>query len=802
MKIVKIPKTLLGKLKPFGPRFLKVRKPVPGVRKSGKGAVENGWQFNLYEADNEKLQRWLQSGGNYGISFGEGIAGIDLDSLEMRRKLEEHVDTFTIQSGRGPEGLHAIIRTDATENGVILTPEGKNLGNIQVKNKYLVGPGCNHFTGGTYKIIKDVPFVWVSKAELEEIFGESLKWTGERRKLAEEQAKHDEELMGFKIPMGELVDLNELRQISEYEWQGAHPIHGSTTGVNFCVNKIKNCWHCFRCNSGGGPLLWLAVQHGLLQCHEAQKGVLRGKLFLKVLKIAREEGYDIKPSDKEEKISPNVSKYFEGKPPHFVPAYLADELLKKFRYLTRESDETVFIYHPKKGTHTPNGEAHIKRKVKEILGKYASRYRSNEVLFDIKCSTLTEIKDTPPHLIALKNGILNLKTGKLEKFTPNYFILNALPVKYDPQADCPKIKKFVSEIVDESDVPVLQEIAGYCLLRDHSIHKAFMFIGEGANGKSTFMELLRAMLGNENVATEALQEFERNRFSVSNLYGKLANIYPDLTDRALRSTGLFKILTGGDTISGEYKFKDRFSFRNYAKLLFSANKIPECKDDTTAFFRRWIIINFPHQFLSDNPKTDKNLIKKLTTEQELSGFLNWALEGLTRLLKSGKFSYAKSVEETREQYIRASDPVKAFAMDCIKHKPGSVIPKDEVYNAFIEYCQKMKLPTVAKNAFSGKLPEHVSGVQSGRRTIRGKRITCWIDIQLTTNEAKNTKNSIDFYTSTERAENKKNKKNSSREVRKPMEKMENLPPDTPLEEFHDIFERETINTREGVFLEL
>lgn len=159
------------------------------------------------------------------------------------------------------------------------------------------------------------------------------------------------------------------------------------------------------------------------------------------------------------------------------------------------------------------------------------------------------------------------------------------------------------------------------------------------------------------------------------------------------------MLSGGGTVSAEFKFHDRFQFKNYAKLVFSCNKVPESPDDTTAFFRRWVIINFPNQFLEGDLKTDPNILKKLTIPSELSGFFNWAIEGLKRLLQNGKFSNAKSVEETREQYIRASDPVKAFAMDRIEFKAGSVITKDQVYKAFIEYCEKMKLPTCPKKYF-------------------------------------------------------------------------------------------------------
>lgn len=741
---MKIPNSLIEKLKPFGPRFIKVAKPIPGDPKSGKQAVEHAWQEHPYEAEDPEMQSWLEAGGNYGVVCGQGIIEIDIDKKETRETFESRVNTFTVKSGRlSGEGRHCYCRSDVTENGTILGPsdkEGKreNLANVQAHHKYVVGPGCNHNSGGTYEIVKDVPLAWVSKADLEDIFGKCLVWSGEKSKIVEDQAQEERDLIGFDIPIREIIpEFEELRQISANEFQGAHPVHGSTTGVNFCVNVQKNCWHCFRCNSGGGPLSWLAVKHRLITCDQSQKGVLKGDLFLKTLELARKEGYEISFGEEEEEIiEPNVAKYFEGKPPHFVPPYLARELMKRFHYVTREEDELIFLYHANKGIYTPNGEAHIKRQVEKCLGKHFRTTRQREVISYIISSTLQEVNDAPLKLIALKNGIFNTETGELEPFNLGYFILNALPLKHDPQADCPKIKKFVSEVVNAEDIPVLQEIAGYCLYRGYIIHKAVMLVGEGANGKSTFMEILRAMLGQKNVSTVPVQELESNRFAVCSLYGKLANIYPDLSDKALRSTGTFKMLTGGDTISAEYKFKDKFQFRNYAKLIFSANKVPESPDDTTAFFRRWIIVNFPNQFLDGDPKTDKDLVEKLTAEEELSGFFNWALEGLRRLLKNGRFSTGKSVEETREQYIRASDPVKAFAMDCIEHKAGNIVPKDEVYAAFIQYCQEMRLPTIPKNAFSMRLPQYLPNLQSERKKVGKQYVWYWRDIRLLLSGAK------------------------------------------------------------------
>jgi putative DNA primase/helicase len=182
-------------------------------------------------------------------------------------------------------------------------------------------------------------------------------------------------------------------------------------------------------------------------------------------------------------------------------------------------------------------------------------------------------------------------------------------------------------------------------------------------------------------------------------------------------------------ISGEYKFRGRFDFEPYAKLLFSCNKMPQTPDDTDAFFRRWLILAFPNQFLADNPKTDPNLKEKLTTPEELSGILNWALEGLQRLLKQGKFSTGETVEQTRDRYTLLSNPVRAFAERRLVVASGEVETKEAVYNAYIQFCGEHNLPTISKNVFSMQLPQYIA-CSDTRTTLLGKQTRVWRDIKL------------------------------------------------------------------------
>lgn len=145
-----------------------------------------------------------------------------------------------------------------------------------------------------------------------------------------------------------------------------------------------------------------------------------------------------------------------------------------------------------------------------------------------------------------------------------------------------------------------------------------MLLGPGDNGKSVFFYVEGSLLGTENIATRSLQDIDRDRSAKADLFGKFANIHADIPSTSLKTTGTFKMLTGGDRINAERKYQQPFTFVNYAKLHFSANELP-------------------YRFI-DNPqsegekKRDPHLLKKLTTDEGLSGVLNVALDGLDRLL--------------------------------------------------------------------------------------------------------------------------------------------------------------------------
>ncbi|MGF3573668.1 MAG: phage/plasmid primase, P4 family [Candidatus Bathyarchaeia archaeon] len=410
----------------------------------------------------------------------------------------------------------------------------------------------------------------------------------------------------------------------------------------------------------------------------------------------------------------------------FIPKLLAEELMQEYYFITMCDTKQIYVF--KDGYYHPHGETIIQKECRARLDAEYRTHRFNEVVDFIRASTYVTYREEPANLVPLKNGVLDLETLELKPHSPEYMFFNLLPLEYNPSADCPNIKKFLGEIAAEGDATILLEILGYCLYRNYPIAKALMLVGEGSNGKSTFLSLVKTFLGAENVSGRCLQELEVNRFAKADLHNKLANIYSDLPDKSLHRTGIFKMLTGGDLITAEKKFLSSFNFVNYAKLLFSCNKVPEVYDDTDAFFRRWIIIVFPNKFVGE--KSDPNMLSKLTTPNELSGLLNLALDALKKLLERGTFTYSKTTEELREDYTRKSSPIAAFTMDCLESDSDAIIEKKALYSVFAAYCRSRNLPAVSEHTFFRNLPQHIA-INDYKPTIAGKRIYTFKGIKYT-----------------------------------------------------------------------
>jgi P4 family phage/plasmid primase-like protien len=404
----------------------------------------------------------------------------------------------------------------------------------------------------------------------------------------------------------------------------------------------------------------------------------------------------------------------------------AKAMLQSYAFKTMKDNEVLYVYNHDLGIYAPDGEQLIKQNMAKVLDDDNSQRYYADVVFHIKGSTYFERPQANPKRLVLKNGILNLETMSLEPFTPNEFHLIHVPVIYDPKAECPAILQFLQYIVGEKQLDPIQEFIGYCLHQIYDFHTALMLAGNGKNGKSTLLTLLTKFLGgNRNVSHQTLQALCYNRFAAAELYAKLANTCADIPSTALTQTGMFKMLVGNDPISAERKYGHPFSFTNIAKLIFSCNKGPETKDDTDAYFRRWMILACNNVF--SGKKCNPHIIQTLTTESELSGLLNWALQGMKRLFTNEHFTANEDIETQRKEYIRKSNSSKAFIEERLQYGPSPTdyIPEAELYEKYILFCQENRLPTNRKGELTQNLHQILPQAKQTVERISGKNVHVW-----------------------------------------------------------------------------
>lgn len=138
-------------------------------------------------------------------------------------------------------------------------------------------------------------------------------------------------------------------------------------------------------------------------------------------------------------------------------------------------------------------------------------------------------------------------------------------------------------------------------------------------------------------------------------------------------------------------------------MIFATNTPPEITEDTYAVWRRIVMVDFPFKF--EGKQEDKNLLSKITTPQELSGFLNIVLQGLDRINTNGDFTYSRSIEDTRSKYLLMSNPTQTFIEDFCEFDVWAIITKEELYQGFMKFCEENKLPGIAKKAFGHKIKQ-------------------------------------------------------------------------------------------------
>lgn len=361
-----------------------------------------------------------------------------------------------------------------------------------------------------------------------------------------------------------------------------------------------------------------------------------------------------------------------------------------------------------------------------------NRAKRSEVMTYLDLLIRDNTKPEDAHLIAFKNGLYNIIDGSFVGFTPEHIITNKIPWDYTPDATCPLVDNVLNRLsCNDAEIrALLEEVAGACLYRDNKLGggKAAILVGDKHNGKSTYIEMIQAMLGDANISTLDFKELD-DKFSTAMLFGKLANLGDDISDSFKEDVAMFKKIVTGQTIKAEMKGQNPFQFTPYAKLIFSANNIPRMKDPTGAAMRRLLIIPLNAKFLPTDPEYDPQIKTKLAQKEAVEYFIQLAISGLKRVLKNQHFTVSQKEQQAKANYEQENNPILAFIEDC-RNDNGEIEgiyneATSEVYLHYEEFCNRNGFRSMCKPTFSKQINQTL-GTESKNLWINGKQSKAFV----------------------------------------------------------------------------
>ena len=417
--------------------------------------------------------------------------------------------------------------------------------------------------------------------------------------------------------------------------------------------------------------------------------------------ILRDEAFDkIKPA------------FFNGK------KFLHDIFSKYFK-----NDNYVFskygrlyMYHD--GYYSDN-VLNIEKRMIQYIPELSKQQRK-EVIEYLKLISTENLLQNQYSLVC-KNGVIDIREKGLKPFTPELFIPNKLNVTYNEKAYDETVDKTLNKICqgDKEIRKLIEEMIGYCLVPTTKFQKAFILYGDGANGKSTFLDMLIAMIGDENVSSLSLKELNHN-FKLSEITSKLANIGDDIADEHLTDTSIFKKLVTGEELTIDKKNEQPYKMRNYAKMIFAANNIPTTYDKSNGMMRRLSLIPFNATFKKSDEDYDPFIQDKLCTENAKSYLLNIAIEGIQRVFENNAFTEPKKVADLLVEYNKENNNVLQFldSFDITNRDSSSV------YNDYKFWCVDNGVMYYKIRKFNNEIRTHVN-LELSIETIGGKTIQIW-----------------------------------------------------------------------------
>jgi putative DNA primase/helicase len=331
--------------------------------------------------------------------------------------------------------------------------------------------------------------------------------------------------------------------------------------------------------------------------------------------------------------------------------------------------------------------------------------------------------DCDPWLFNCANGTVDLRTGELRAHRRGDRLTKRAGVEYHPNAECPVFEQFLNRIMGgNSELKVyLQTAIGYSLTGLTREQCVFILHGTGANGKSTLLEILRALFGDYAMNSDFTTFAVRDRTGASGDLARLAGarfVTAIETEPGEKlSLSRIKQVTGGDRVTARHLFQSEFEFTPQFKLWVAVNHLPQVRSTEHAIWRR--IRRVPFDVTIPDAEQDKDLLEKLRAE--LPGILAWAVEGCRKWQKPG-LKTPSEIAEATEEYREDTDRLHDFLEDCCEKYDDAETAISELYEAYVRHSEKNHEKPMSMKAFAIALLERgFEPVRFGKRRTRNRK---------------------------------------------------------------------------------
>ncbi len=747
-----------------GCRFIKVK---PG----DKVAIEPGWQKTRnYAHDDASLLQHIASGGNYGVMVRDGICCLDADNHEAVKRtglLKHLAGTFTVKRG---DRAHYYFRCpELPAEKFILSLNGDEIGDVRGSdsNFYLVGPGCIHPSGDGYEVVDAAaPIKRVPLQDIQPII--DLLAKKRQQRMHQDGDAPARPAPGASASGGFLEgDIHEpgrnntLTQVAGYYWS-----RGCTQQRLLSLVRDANIERCKppldddeirtivssitgRYQRGPAAPAWIPspgkAKSTPAPAPEACDDTAAGEgedddiaALYPALEIFNETPPQI--INRTTQDGRTVTETRPGKRQLLHGAMadrLHDELLPvSFNNKLYVYDDGVYIL----------DDGRINRRIRDVLDFYGIRNGLAHIINEVR----THLHAMDAHgsspfdrqrfMIAVRNGVLrfapeNNYQVELLPHSPEYLFSHRLPVMFNPDADSTTISEVLGQWLPGDEQVYLRQMAALPFYQRWRAVAKVAYILEGIkdSGKTSWLKLLAALYG-AGVCGVSLDRICSDRYAVSQMEGKLLNIYDELPTVKLKNYDAFKKLSGGEAATIERKFENAYDSTITCLHVFSCNKPPKGDELDDAFYSRWNYLLFTNTFARD-----EKFMEKLLTEENLSAFLNIAIKELQGLL-SGELEIERmDAEDVADVWQLKSNEIKQFVNDCcdtVSDKtapPDAMVKKDDLYSVYQSWCNDNKFAVLDKSVFSKRLSR--LGITGRRSLVHGRQVQHYAGLTFKSNFA-------------------------------------------------------------------